>query len=540
MLMVIGFGIIIGIGVDDCQEPFQNNMEEEEGIQFCEDFHLNVRSPVTDNEVDNLYTDETEHDNAEEGSLRFSNEQKIKRWRTIESEEDDIQVSESSLGSPSDNELSGKSSTICVGQLQHQGDNNRKYDKQVACFFCDKLLYGKMKRHLEKMHSNEPEVAKLMALSSKESRRGFIQLANRGNFKHNASVLNAGEGSLIVRRRPSKQMHNSDDYLPCEHCLGLFLKRDLWRHVAKCPVKPSAISTLSKNTKSRSSVISVSRMVLEGATHSDQVIVSEQFREDILDRMRFDTLTRRARNDILIMRYGSSLHHRHGRQRVHDVSQQMRQLARLLIEVRFEGDAAEQHVTLDRCLNGSHFDNVLEATERLCKREIDSDSGRPLFKNPSLGLKIGHILVKCADIKKGMAIRVGDKVMEAEADAFLTLHRSEWTNKISSASLASLKQRRYNNPDILPLTSDLVKLKEYQETSLTAFAEKLKKEPTYSVWRQLSDVVYSRVVIFNKRRGGETSRLHLNAFLKRPNWQEVANDVLVKSLKPLEQKLLKR
>jgi len=30
----------------------------------------------------------------------------------------------------------------------------------------------------------------------------------------------------------------------------------------------------------------------------------------------------------------------------------------------------------------------------------DNDSERPLLKNPSLGLKLGHVLVKCAD-KKG-------------------------------------------------------------------------------------------------------------------------------------------
>jgi hypothetical protein len=524
-LIVVGLGAILDIDTDDCNSPVQKSTDEE--VNVSEEFHLSLSSPVPNKDVQ-WSRAEAEDADAEEDSLYFSNRQKINRFMTIDSDEDDIQMSLEA----------GEVAGICVGQSQNL-DNIRKYDKQVACFFCDKLLHGKLKRHLQKIHSNEPEVAKLLALSSTEdSRKGFVELANRGNFKHNASVLSAKEGSLIVRRRPSNQTHKSDEYLPCQYCLGLFLKRDLWRHVGKCPFKTSS-AALSNNTKNRSTVTAASRMLLEGATVSDQVIVSQPFQNDILDRMRFDRLTRRARNDIIIMKYGSSLYHRHGRQRVHDISQQMRQLARLLLEVRFEGEEADHQVTLERCLSGRHFDRVVEATERLCKREIDNDSGRPLFQKPSLGLKLGITLGNCADIKKGMAIRMGDKVMENEADAFLTLHKSDW-KKISSASLASIKRRGYNNPDILPLTSDLVKLKEYQEKSLTTLTEMLKKDPTYSVWRQLLDIVYSRVVIFNKRRGGETSRLHLNAFLKRPKWQEVANDVLVKSLKPLEQKLLKR
>jgi len=85
-----------------------------------------------------------------------------------------------------------------------------------------------------------------------------------------------------------------------------------------------------------------------------------------------------------------------------------------------------------------------------------------------------------------------------------------------------------------------VKLREYQEKALGAFTEALRKEYTYTNWRHLSDIVYTRVVIFNKRRGGETAKLALNAFLKRPKWHEVAKDVLLQTLKPLEEKLMKR
>jgi len=485
-------------------------------------------------------------DDGEEQLAYVLKQGKRQRPRTISSDEDDIEASTEAQGekcnlvSASIGGESLNSTAISVAISTKNPGNRRKYDKQMACFFCEKLLKGKLRRHMEKMHRNEHEVAKLMALSSKEkSRMGFLELKNRGNFKHNSSVFMAKEGTLIVRRRPSKQTHSSDDYLPCRHCLDLFLKNDLWRHTVKCPLKPVENDSSSAENKKLVSVTAASRMLLEGSINCDQVTVSQEFREDVINRMRYDSVTRRARSDSLIMRFGSAQHHKHGKQRVHDVSQQMRHLARLLAEVRKQ-ETADEQTTLEGLLSGSNFDRVVEATERLSKRHIDKDTGRPLCVKPSVGLKLGHILVKCAEMKKGMGIRTGDKVMENEADTYLSLHRSEWTNKISSASLNSLKHRRYNNPDILPLTKDLVKLRRYQEEALTAFATNLKEKATYSNWRQLSDIVYTRVVIFNKRRGGETARLPLKAFLSRPKWQQVANDVLRQSLKPLEQKLLQR
>lgn len=450
---------------------------------------------------------------------------KRRRLRIIESDEDDIDANVISIG------------------LAKKRANSSREGKKSACYFCKKLFTGKLRRHMERRHGNEVEVAKVLALTSTEQiRLGFADLCNRGNFQYNAAIISSGTGELIVKRRPSKVSYQSDDFLPCEHCLAMFLKWDLWRHVAQCPFKPTANGTASGKSNNRAPVTSVSRMILEGATHSETPAVSEAFQKDILDKMRWDHVTRRARNDPLIMQFGTSLHHRHGHvpQRVHYISQQLRQLSRLLFEVRFGEDEPNEQVTLDKCLSARRFDMVLQATERLCKREVRSDSGRPLYENPCIGLKMGHNLVKCAEIKKGQAMRAGDTVMEQEANAFLILHKTDWSNKISSTSLASLKQRRYNHPDVLPVTSDLIKLKQYQETQLATLTDLLKEKPNYRTWRQLCDIVYSRVVIFNKRRGGETARLLLKAFLTRPNWQELASDILLKSLMPLEQQLMKR
>src|SRR6218665_2593298 len=467
-------------------------------------------------------------------------QRKRERTRMVDSEEEEIQMStqdeveDCDMGSSSANATSGNFAGLTVAISKKKPDNKRSYDKLLPCCICGKLLKCKIKRHLETVHVNDPEVAKVMALPSKNERKtGFDALAARGMFQHNSSVLSAKNGILIPCRRSSKHDRNPADYLPCQHCVRFFLKAELWRHEKRCPKKPSETDSSTEDKKRGRSVTAASRMLLEGSLRSDQPLVSPEFNEQVLAKMHHDTFYSRLRYDPLILKLGSTQHHKHGERRKNVTSQEMRQLSRLLKEVS-EDNAGDEPTTLASLLTGSNFDRVVAAAERLSCRYQDSDTGRPMCRKPSVGLKLGHLLRKCAQLKKGDAIRTGDKVMGKEADAFMSLHDGEWTSKIASASSTSLKHRQYNNPDVLPLTKDLVKLREYQEKALGAYTEALRKKQTYTNWRLLSDIVYTRVVIFNKRRGGETAKLALNAFLKRPKWHEVANDVLLQTLNPLE------
>ena len=124
-----------------------------------------------------------------------------------------------------------------------------------------------------------------------------------------------------------------------------------------------------------------------------------------------------------------SLHRRHDRSQHNDISKKMRSLAKLVLTSR-EVDGAESTLTLHSMIVGATFDIVLKATEIICKLEI-SESGRPLLENTSFGVKIGHILVKIAEIKKGMGLRTNSQFMIKDSDDFSALHKSDWTANIS-------------------------------------------------------------------------------------------------------------
>lgn len=433
----------------------------------------------------------------------------------------------------------GRSSGLFVAELSKKDDGRRIYDKQLACFFCEKLFKNKMKRHLMAVHQKEPEVAIIVGLPSKsEQDLEFARLTNRGNFNHNVRTLDAGVGMIIVARR-SPARCSINDYLPCVHCLELFVSGELGRHSEACKFKKPEHVNLNSDVNSkvaRKRVVGLSRMLLAGSRQADSTS-RQKFREEVLDSMRIDDVSRTVRADPMILKYGEALHRKLGRERFHDISQRMRQLARLLLEIRREHP--DETTSLDKCLTGQQFDAVMEAAERLCGLS-DNESGQPVFGLPSLGLKLGHSLAKCAEIKRGAAYRNDDAQMLHDADAFVALHKVEWTSRIASASLATLKQRKYNNPELMPVTSDLLKLKTYQEQSISKLTSELIANAEYRTWRSLAEVVYSRVVIFNKRRSGETAKLLLSSFTDRPNWAQTANDQLVDSLCPVERELLRR
>ena len=94
--------------------------------------------------------------------------------------------------------------------------------------------------------------------------------------------------------------------------------------------------------------------------------------------------------------------------------------------------------SISSVITGAGFDTVY--IEGLCGCYQD-ETGRRLFTNPSLALKLGHSLHKCAQMKWGMALRKSDDAALKVADDFISLHSAEFTDTVSSAALASQRIR---------------------------------------------------------------------------------------------------
>ena len=81
----------------------------------------------------------------------------------------------------------------------------------------------------------------------------------------------------------------------------------------------------------------------------------------------------------------------------------------------------------------------------------------------------------------------------------MDLLKSENSDFISCPALSHMKTKHYNEPDTLPSTDDLVRLKEYTDNRLESLSQQLKSEPTYATMRSLSEIVLTQLLVFNNR-----------------------------------------
>ena len=157
------------------------------------------------------------------------------------------------------------------------------------------------------------------------------------------------------------------------------------------------------------------------------------------------------------------------------VSQKMRELGRLLPQLM----VVENHeaVQLSDFIKPEKFDVIIKAV-RETTGFMPPIRGQQEVNIPSLALKLGHSLSKCATLQHNQAIRARNDLMAKEIKYFQKLMRSEWEYKISHHSLSTLKERKMNAVQVLPLAEDMKKLRKFVEEGITEHSRQLKLSPT--------------------------------------------------------------
>lgn len=185
------------------------------------------------------------------------------------------------------------------------------------------------------------------------------------------------------------------------------------------------------------------------------------------------------------------------------------------------------------------FDTCIEGANSICGLNITND-GRREFKKPSLALRLGHLLGKMVAAKQGFCLRNNNTEGLKEAERFGLLLQGEWTDTIATTAHNTLKRRKDQDIQILPVTEDLRLLRQYHKKEVRQNIDALHESHSYLTWRRLAQLIMTRLIIFNKRRGGEVSKLLLKTYTDRPDWKKHTNDDILESMQGLERELLKR
>ena len=388
-------------------------------------------------------------------------------------------------------------------------DGKRVYDKRNSCFFCGKE-YAKLSRHFFQVHSNEDEIAKILQMKARDSlrRMELEKLVRMGNFNHNLGVLESEKGELKVIRRPGQGVDKDpSNYLPCQFCHGFFQKKDLYRHTPKCPFVPENSDQVNLRSKK---LQHTGRLLL--AANNFPTGCSPQLSEHVLSIMAVDHVSDVVRSDETILMVGSTILENRGGEKAVEVSHQMRLLGRLLIKVRERCGASA--VSLQTILSPEYFDHLIAAARSLGGYSDDSLSTVDRFKAPSTSAKCGYALKKAAYVVKGQALRKKDMAVKSNIDLFLELYEAEWSRKVTSHALQNLSFKKHNKPQMLPVTNDLLVLRNFLTEKITALTTEVQKNAMKENWRRLAVLALARLIIFNKRRGNIQNSQYSNKISK--------------------------
>lgn len=98
-----------------------------------------------------------------------------------------------------------------------------------------------------------------------------------------------------------------------------------------------------------------------------------------------------------------------------------------------------------------------------------------------------------------------------------------------------MEQRRWNIEECVPLTEDVITLQNYLRKIENEAKAELSKRVSTTAYKMLSESLLAQIIVFNKKREGEASRLTLETYLKAD--MGPVNKDIYETLSPVEKQL---
>ncbi|XP_034082761.1 uncharacterized protein LOC117553090 isoform X2 [Gymnodraco acuticeps] len=379
--------------------------------------------------------------------------------------------------------------SIVVGASQKQ-DGIRVYNKRHYCLYCSRP-YAKMARHLEKAHEDKVDVAKALSFPkrSKERRHQLNYIRNRGNYAHNAAVMESGNGELVpfLKDLLNRQRGMS---LCIAHIAKAFSPERSCGDIRTCKLKPKSVSRKPGKNRVQS---------LCAYTGPVPAQISKQL-WGVISSMNPDPITNIIKSDHVITDLGQHLLNK-------GVREKMRELGRLI----HNGRRVTSLKNLEDFIHPKKYLEMVRAVQVTC----GYDSGTGTFQIPSLANKLGNAMVKVSKLLKAHGLIANDHELVRNATEFQQVHSEKWNEMISSTALRNIAESKWNVPTLMPFTEDVQKWHQFLSAMQDECSSELSGTPSTKSWTELAKVCLTQIILFNRRREGEVASMPLTAFLSR-------------------------
>lgn len=410
-------------------------------------------------------------------------------------------------------------------------DGKRVWNKKDLCTFCfDEVSH--FSRHLIRHHRAEDEVKAFLELPAKDYKRKLAieAIRKRGNFD-----FFTGKNVYCPVKRPNETKQvDPDEYTPCSHCLGLFKKSYLYRHVKVCHLKPA---DAKNKTDGRSNPVGESQTLLVCLNRHGHYLGKSRLKTEVFPIMAPDEISKVAKNDPLICFYGESHLKKHKRKQIiNKISNDMREMGRLLLEFKKRED-----VEMFDLLTPERFPQFIESIKIIAG--YNPDPKKHSFKSPSFALHMRTNLVYlCAIGEKVILMKhrlfpcKDRNARLKEVKQLKLLIRDHYASEISSLALKDLNEKKWNKQNKLPKTSDIKLFQNYvSKLSEEAYTELQTNPKNPFYYKQLSKTTLALTVLINRKRIGEVQYLKIETYNR--NFESVNQEEMLRSLTQHEKEL---
>lgn len=352
--------------------------------------------------------------------------------------------------------------------------------------------------------------------------RRFIQnkIQTIGMLKWNTDPSN-NDKELLVSRRPNAELNkNATDYLICPNCLRIKTITNLRNHFKNC----------TNGTFKGVRNIKVQARAIEGRIG---LAASDQLR-DIIPVMRDDSIVHLIRFDSLLIVYGNLLcmkYNFHFQQNM--IRAKLRLAGRVLQVLRHINHDVTDFTSI---YHPKRYKSVIEAVKIVGKFDPMTNE----FNTPATASSAVTLVKQIGSILKCEYIEAEDHVHVKKTEDFLYLMESQLTSIINKRVKESQMEKKRQNVDKLPSKEDVRVFSDFLTREREACFQELTANFSNATWVKLSELTMASVIVFNRRRVGETQNILVADFDKRELINETSHEVLFNALSEESKKVARR
>lgn len=289
------------------------------------------------------------------------------------------------------------------------------------------------------------------------------------------------------------------------HCKGFFKRLSLSRHMKKC-------FAIKKDENNQQRPLSQSLVYAACHKKYGEILNKLAVKEKIFSKMLPDAIASAAMNDILIIYWGEDLLKKNKNKRsIYHLSNKLRECGKFLLAIRNLGSYND----MLSVLKPESFDDIIEATKLMSNYDLINRN----FGAPSLALHFGTSLKSIASLAIKLILRkkvpLGINDIEKtliDIERFQKIVETQWSTELGSLALKDLNEKNSIKPKLLPVTEDIMKLKQYVENKAEESYRELKSSKNLESYRILTETTLISTILHNRKRVGDIQYLELKDY----------------------------